>query len=168
MNKRSVNSFIPFVEYMISSSLDENRIKKMLTNELSSGGSSDSLPPEADIVMAAWIDSMIGGLSKNKEKLKSDFIVDYVLSILKYFENLDQENVVENFDINFNALISNPVFLHIMNDKKFIDNLVSIKDSHAEKIVEILKDEKNIEDFKKNIASMMPGFKFVDKDMFGF
>lgn len=167
MKKRSLNSIIPFIDSIVSNSLNEQRIKNMLTEEMNYDTKND-ITPEADIIMAAWIDAMISGLSKSKDKLKSDFIIDYILEILRYYENLESSKKIENFEKNFNDLMNNPLFISTMNDSNFVNMLLSIKDAHTKRILESLKDENNYEEFKKNVIKIIPGFKFVDKDMFGF
>ncbi len=63
--------------------------------------------------------------------------------------------------------MSNPLFREIMKDKSFVESLMKVKEEHVSKILELLKSEENMEHFKKNISKIMPGFRFVDKDMFG-
>jgi hypothetical protein len=165
MSKKSINSVIPFLENIVDNSLNQDRIKKMLIEE--TGVGSKDLPPEAEIFVSVWIDSMMHGICDNKEKLKNDFIVDYVLCIMKYFESVQSKSSLENFDEYFESLMSNPLFIEIMNDKSFVESLMKVKEEHGSKILELLKSEENMEYFKKNISKIMPGFKFVDKDMFG-
>lgn len=167
MKKRSLNSIIPFIDSIVSNSLNEQRIKSMLTEEMNYDAKND-ITPEADIIMAAWIDAMISGLSKSKDKLKSDFIIDYILEILRYYENLESSKKIENFEKDFNDLMNNPLFINTMSDSNFVNMLLSIKETHTKRILESLKDENNYEEFKKNVIKIIPGFKFVDKDMFGF
>jgi len=165
MSKKSINSVIPFLENIVDHSLNQDRIKKMLTEE--TGVGSKDLPPEAEIFVSAWIDSMMHGIYDNKEKFKNDFIVDYVLCIMKYFELIQSKSSLENFDEHFESLMSNPLFREIMKDKSFVESLMKVKEEHVSKIMELLKSEENMEHFKKNISKIMPGFRFVDKDMFG-
>lgn len=165
MNKKSINSVIPFLENIVDHSLNQDRIKKMLTEETGIG--SKDLPQEAELFISVWIDSMMHGIYDNKDKFKNDFIVDYVLCIMRYFESIRSQSSLENFDEHFDSLMSNPMFIYIMKDKSFVDSLMKVREDHVSKIMEILKSEENMEHFKKNISKIMPGFRFVDKDMFG-
>ena len=168
MKKKSINVIIPFIESFVNHNLDHDRLKKMLTTESGLGsGDKDKLLPEAEIFLSVWIDAMVQGLSSNKDKLKSDFIVDYVLELMNYFKGLETDLDITDFDQSFSDLISNPILIKAMNDTSLIESLMKIKDEHTKKIVETLKSENNVELFKKNIRKIMPGFKFVDKDMFG-
>ena len=164
MSKKSINSVIPFLENIVDHSLNQDRIKKMLTEEVGVG--SRDLPPEAEIFLSAWIDSMMHGIHENRDKFKNDFIVDYVLCIMRYFESI-QSKYSENFDEHFDSLMSNPLFRGIMKDISFVDSLMKVREEHVSKILELLKSEENMEHFNKNITKIMPGFRFVDKDMFG-
>ena len=168
MKKKSINVIIPFIESFVNHNLDHDRLKKMLTTESGVGsGDKDKLLPEAEIFLSVWIDAMVQGLSSNKDKLKSDFIVDYVLELMNYFKGLETDLDITDFDQSFSDLISNPILIKAMKDTSLIESLMKIKDEHTKKIVETLKSENNVELFKKNIRKIMPGFKFVDKDMFG-
>jgi poly-beta-hydroxyalkanoate depolymerase len=168
MKKKSINVIIPFIESFVNHNLDHDRLKKMLTTESGLGsGDKDKLLPEAEIFLSVWIDAMVQGLSSNKDKLKSDFIVDYVLELMNYFKGLETDLDITDFDQSFSDLISNPILIKAMKDTSLIESLMKIKDEHTKKIVETLKSENNVELFKKNIRKIMPGFKFVDKDMFG-
>ena len=168
MKKKSINVIIPFIESFVNHNLDHDRLKKMLTTESGLGsGDKDKLLPEAEIFLSVWIDAMVQGLSSNKDKLKSDFIVDYVLELMNYFKGLETDLDITDFDQSLSDLISNPILIKAMKDTSLIESLMKIKDEHTKKIVETLKSENNVELFKKNIRKIMPGFKFVDKDMFG-
>ena len=168
MKKKSINVIIPFIESFVNHNLDHDRLKKMLTTESGVGsGDKDKLLPEAEIFLSVWIDAMVQGLSSNKDKLKSDFIVDYVLELMNYFKGLETDLDITDFDQSFSDLISNPILIKAMKDTSLMESLMKIKDEHTKKIVETLKSENNVELFKKNIRKIMPGFKFVDKDMFG-
>ena len=168
MKKKSINVIIPFIESFVNHNLDHDRLKKMLTTESGLGsGDKDKLLPEAEIFLSVWIDAMVQGLSSNKDKLKSDFIVDYVLELMNYFKGLETDLDITDFDQSFSDLISNPILIKAMKDTSLMESLMKIKDEHTKKIVETLKSENNVELFKKNIRKIMPGFKFVDKDMFG-
>ena len=168
MKKKSINVIIPFIESFVNHNLDHDRLKKMLTTESGVGsGDKDKLLPEAEIFLSVWIDAMVQGLSSNKDKLKSDFIVDYVLELMNYFKGLETDLDITDFEQSFSDLISNPILIKAMKDTSLMESLMKIKDEHTKKIVETLKSENNVELFKKNIRKIMPGFKFVDKDMFG-
>ena len=168
MKKKSINVIIPFIESFVNHNLDHDRLKKMLTTESGVGsGDKDKLLPEAEIFLSVWIDAMVQGLSSNKDKLKSDFIVDYVLELMNYFKGLETDLDITDFEQNFSDLISNPILIKAMKDTSLMESLMKIKDEHTKKIVETLKSENNVELFKKNTRKIMPGFKFVDKDMFG-
>lgn len=169
MKKKSINVVIPFIESFVNHNLDHDRLKKMLTTESRAVGSDkEQIPPEAEIFLSVWIDAMVQGLSLSKDKLKSDFIVDYVFELMAYLKKLETSEEISDFDKNFSELVSNPIFIKIMQDTSLAESLMKIKDEHTKKIVETLKSESNLELFKKNLIKIMPGFKFVDKDMFGF
>ena len=109
MKKKSINVIIPFIESFVNHNLDHDRLKKMLTTESGVGsGDKDKLLPEAEIFLSVWIDAMVQGLSSNKDKLKSDFIVDYVLELMNYFKGLETDLDITDFDQSFSDLISNP------------------------------------------------------------
>lgn len=106
----------------------------------------ESPVPDAD-VLAVWINAIVDHISKNKDKLISEFALDLIQSVQDYLEKTYSISELEDLC----SVINSEVFLKAMNDNELF-NIISVnKDNFNKSIINAMQSDACLNHVQKRL-----------------